>query len=332
MKPFGDLQDHLQPARALEEQVHQYKQIQKAIDQQTLAAADLGRKFHEETVQQQHQMTLASKALLNSPVLGVIQRNAEFWREFQAGLRVPDLLAAHSIATKQTEEVLGAVRRLMEPWAGFNDTMNEVLRNARFLGGFTLPPARRTTGRGADAADAEAQLSDEEPSREEMLAALPEEGRAALVSVQSLPLRLLEALRRSGADLYSLSRRQFEQLIAGLVEEIGYTDVELTPQTRDRGRDIVATAHLEGGRRVSTAFEVKHPDPGGRVRVSIVRQLLGVIVHGDTLADKGIIVTSAVLTDVAWQFVVGSGDRLDGWEGEDVWDLIRQRPGRRKLP
>ena len=71
-----------------------------------------------------------------------------------------------------------------------------------------------------------------------------------------------------------MNRRGFEELVAELFGGFGY-EVELTKQTRDGGRDIVAIKR--GEVQVKYLIECKRPDPGGHVGVGPARELLGVL-------------------------------------------------------
>ncbi len=50
---------------------------------------------------------------------------------------------------------------------------------------------------------------------------------------------IIDNLRKHPKDIYALSPRQYEELVAELLKDMGY-DVELTPATRDGGKDILA--------------------------------------------------------------------------------------------
>lgn len=56
---------------------------------------------------------------------------------------------------------------------------------------------------------------------------------------------MLERLLESAAHLDALTWREFEELVADLLEKDGYT-VTLGRGTKDGGKDITATKHLEG--------------------------------------------------------------------------------------
>ena len=89
-------------------------------------------------------------------------------------------------------------------------------------------------------------------------------------------------------ELKIMDRRRFEELVAELFGGFGY-EVELTKQTRDGGRDIIAVKREEV--QVKYLIECKRPDPGGYVGVRPVRELLGV--RQDEEATKAILATTA---------------------------------------
>jgi restriction system protein len=60
----------------------------------------------------------------------------------------------------------------------------------------------------------------------------------------------LKELERDPNALYQLDSRQFEELIAGGYEEDGCDEVILTPQSGDRGRDVIATSKKWGTVRI----------------------------------------------------------------------------------
>lgn len=99
-------------------------------------------------------------------------------------------------------------------------------------------------------------------------------------------------LYRAPSQLQFIDRRQFEEVVAELFSGFGYS-VELTAQTRDGGRDIVAVGRKD---QIKTKYliECKRPDPGNPVRVGVVRQLLGVV--EDEKATKGLLVATTYFT------------------------------------
>jgi restriction endonuclease Mrr len=109
--------------------------------------------------------------------------------------------------------------------------------------------------------------------------------------------RLIQYFKEHPAELKTMNRRGFEELVAELFNGFGYM-VELTKQTRDGGRDIVAIKKSEVD--VKYLIECKRPDLGGKVGIRPVRELFGV--KNDELATKGILVTTAEFTKPAVVF------------------------------
>lgn len=86
-----------------------------------------------------------------------------------------------------------------------------------------------------------------------------------------------EFLRRAADDpnfVFSITPRQFEELVAELLTRIGY-DVELTQKTRDGGKDIYA-AKRDGLGTFLFLVECKRYSPDNPVGVEIIRALHGV--------------------------------------------------------
>lgn len=92
--------------------------------------------------------------------------------------------------------------------------------------------------------------------------------------------------------LYDLNPRKFEELIASILEDLGFT-VELTQATRDGGRDIIASI-----RNSVTNFlayvECKRYAPDNKIDVGIIRQVQGV--QYTHRPSKSIIVTTSFFT------------------------------------
>jgi len=86
-----------------------------------------------------------------------------------------------------------------------------------------------------------------------------------------------EFLRRAADDpnlVFGISSRQFEELVGELLSRLGYK-IELTPQTRDGGKDIYAAKHDNIGNFLYIV-ECKRYAPDSPVGVEIVRALHGV--------------------------------------------------------
>ncbi len=105
---------------------------------------------------------------------------------------------------------------------------------------------------------------------------------------------LIEYFRTHPDELKVMNRRKFEELVAELFLRFGY-DVELTQQTRDGGRDIIAVKKREVN--VKYLIECKRPAPGNVVGVGAVRSLLGVVYN--ERPTMGILVTTAFFSKPA---------------------------------
>jgi len=86
-----------------------------------------------------------------------------------------------------------------------------------------------------------------------------------VVSVQHA---LIEIIQRDPQRLFSISPRAFEEIIAELFASRGY-EVELTQQTRDGGRDIIAVGSSMGIRN-RYLIECKRYAPGHNVSIAAV--------------------------------------------------------------
>src|SRR5574341_1617855 len=87
--------------------------------------------------------------------------------------------------------------------------------------------------------------------------------------------QLMKELQRDPQRMLSLKPRQFEEFVAELFQREGFF-VELTPPTRDGGRDVIAVTHSHLGTQRYLA-ECKRYDPKNPVGVELVRSLYGVV-------------------------------------------------------
>jgi len=109
---------------------------------------------------------------------------------------------------------------------------------------------------------------------------------------------LIERLKRVPDDLYKISPRKFEEIIADLLSDMGM-EVELTPQTRDGGKDILAYMKTELGKFLCLV-EAKRYTGTRAVDVSLVRSLFGTLV--DHKATSGMLVTTSRFSKEAKAF------------------------------
>jgi hypothetical protein len=109
---------------------------------------------------------------------------------------------------------------------------------------------------------------------------------------------LIEKLKKSPTDLFKITPRQFEEVIADLLSGMGL-EVELTPATRDGGKDILAYMETPVG-KLLTLVEAKQHNENRPVGVSLVRTLFGTLM--DHQATSGMLVTTSRFAKPAQQF------------------------------
>jgi restriction system protein len=109
---------------------------------------------------------------------------------------------------------------------------------------------------------------------------------------------LIFTLKKRPGDLYRITPRQFEEVIADLLTDMGM-DVELTPATRDGGKDILAFMKTDIGKFLCLV-EAKQYNKHRPVGVSLVRSLFGTVV--DHQATSGMLVTTSRFAKPAKEF------------------------------
>ena len=113
-----------------------------------------------------------------------------------------------------------------------------------------------------------------------------------IVVTEFINEKLMEELRKNPEKMLSLTPRQFEELVAELFFKEGF-DVELTPERKDGGRDVIAINHNELGSHLYLA-ECKRYSSNRPVGVEYVRALYGVVEA--ERATRGIIATTSRFT------------------------------------
>ncbi|MBK3665442.1 restriction endonuclease [Bradyrhizobium diazoefficiens] len=122
---------------------------------------------------------------------------------------------------------------------------------------------------------------------------------------------LLQRVQRKLIYLDDLSWREFEQLIANMLEAEGYS-VELMKGSKDGGVDVVAIKDLGNTGLFKSVWQAKKHRLDRKVGLSLVRELSDTrLEHG---ASKGIIVTTSFLTSGA----LGSVEIQDSQNGMSV--------------
>lgn len=109
---------------------------------------------------------------------------------------------------------------------------------------------------------------------------------------------LVERLRRQPESIYRLPARQFEEVIAELLDDMGF-EVELTKQTRDGGKDILAYMNTGIGKFLCLV-EAKKYRKDRKVGVELVRTLYGTLC--DYQANSAMLVTTSSFSTDARAF------------------------------
>jgi len=138
-----------------------------------------------------------------------------------------------------------------------------------------------------------------------------------IIATEFINERLLEELKKDPEKMFSLSPRQFEELVAELFYREGF-DVELTPEKKDGGRDVIAISHNELSSHLYLA-ECKRYSPNRPVGVEYVRSLYGVVEAEK--ATRGIIATTSYFTkgaqafsqDLKWRIGLKDYTNLQSW-------------------
>jgi restriction endonuclease Mrr len=107
--------------------------------------------------------------------------------------------------------------------------------------------------------------------------------------------QLITHLSRSPEDLYRLEPAHFEKLVAELLHREGM-EVQLTPKTRDGGRDVLALHNGSAGQHLYLV-ECKRYSPDRPIGVDLVRSLYGAVEQEH--ATAGLLVTTSRLTQDA---------------------------------
>lgn len=132
--------------------------------------------------------------------------------------------------------------------------------------------------------------------------------------VQLLPLRVLDAIAEQPELMRGLDPRDFEKLVAELLNSLGFENIILTPRSGDGGRDVLATKFTAG---IPLLFSFECKRYANKIGLDIMRGLLGSVAHGPTKANKGVLVTISSFTSGASDFIV-SEPLVDGKDFNDL--------------
>ena len=150
-----------------------------------------------------------------------------------------------------------------------------------------------------------------------------EEGQ--LIKAVSLPwFAILREIERNDKYVLQFARypRKFEEFIAGAYERSGWRDVIVTPQSRDRGRDIIISATLPGVGRIQIVDELKAYSIDHTVTAKDVSRLAWVL-QRDSEVSKGIVTTTSKFAPSVYDEFKGLlGGRLELKDGKQLRDWL----------
>lgn len=126
----------------------------------------------------------------------------------------------------------------------------------------------------------------------------PESSGQVQIVLNEISDLVLRELARNPSLMHDLAPRKFEELLARLLSDLGYS-VTLTPATKDGGRDILALINLPTG-QLLTIVECKKWSHHRPVPVEVVRNVYGVVAHDR--ASHAMIATTSRFTREAKQF------------------------------
>lgn len=149
---------------------------------------------------------------------------------------------------------------------------------------------------------------------------LPSSYTERLLTVENLPIELVRKLATDPRTMYDLSPRQFEEFVAELVDQLGFSGVILTPRSADGGRDVIATLRAHGV-PITFYFECKKYAEDNVVQIQTLRALLGVVAHHSTESNIGVLVTTSHFTK-GCRDLIASECRLDGKDYNGIVDWL----------
>ncbi len=126
---------------------------------------------------------------------------------------------------------------------------------------------------------------------------------------------------RNREHMYCLHFRDFEEMVEQIFIDKGF-ETELTPATRDHGRDIIARKDYEIGVPIVIYIECKRYDRDKSVGEPIIRGLYGTMI--DAHINKGMLVTSSYFSKDAKVFAQRQGDLIDLIDGDDLYKMVRK--------
>ena len=315
MSYHRSLEEMLRLVDGMRPMVDQLRQVQRYAEQARLSSAMI------------RELESASRIaeLERTAAESVLPRTAELARNFRS---IHELIPDRQLVLAASQALENAVRPLpdysslyaqqrlyAEHTKRYFQALNDAISAATFVAEMEMEEREET--------DPQARS---DPGKEEV-----EQQLIKLASPSSLdnlrrvdfaPITLLNRALKDPQAMHSFSSGQFEDFIAQLADGLGFEDVAVTPRSGDKGRDVLAVKRVHGI-PVLFAFECKRFAPTHAVGVGVARALLGVVTHGDTRANVGVLVTTSRFTKGARRFIL-TEPSLDSRDFEGVVDWLHE--------
>ena len=159
----------------------------------------------------------------------------------------------------------------------------------------------------------------------------PKTSEGHIIEAVTVPwLEIAKALERDPELLFEFVKYpyKFEEFIAGAYKQAGYSKVELTPPSGDKGRDVIAT--MSGVVTVRVLDQCKAFSPARVVDANDVRAMGGVL-DRDKNASRGVVTTTSEFAPgVREEYKDYIPNRLELRNGLALREWLRQVGGETK--
>lgn len=116
------------------------------------------------------------------------------------------------------------------------------------------------------------------------------------IEIDQFNYELIDYLKKQPDHFYKISPRKFEEVVGEILRDLG-CEIEITPETRDGGRDILAAFPSPAGKLLAIV-ECKRFSPNRKIGIDLVERFLWVMDNKDK-ASCGLLVTTTFFSPEA---------------------------------
>jgi len=201
----------------------------------------------------------------------------------------------------------------------FDNVLKQLTVDSRIIGEFELDFEDHESSESSEessesSSESSSSESSSETSESSEFSDLIEAVHQRFETVQFLPVTLLDAIADNPQLMRGMEPRDFEKLVAHLLESLEFENIILTPPSGDGGRDVIATKFVAG---IPLLFSFECKRYSNKIGLDIMRGLLGSVAHGPTKVNKGVLVTTSTFTSGAEEFIL-SEPLVDGKGFQDL--------------